>query len=309
MILCVCPNPSIDKFIHIDDFGMGKVNRIDNEFSYPGGKGVHVALGIRELGEEVALLAFWGGPTGQWIKQECESRGIACHGPEVSDWTRTCITIKSKNDLDETEFLGIGPKIGASEYTAFLETYEKLLKESDLVSMCGSWPKNSVGANYSPFIERASRLHIKSFIDCSGKVLGDALGKYPYAVHINHHEGHDLYHSNDPEVLSVKLSESCALAAITYGEKGLYLFDGHEMIHALCKVENVICSVGSGDSLMAGMIVAKKRRYNLHETARLAAACGAANCIREELGMFYKIDVELLVERCELNVKQLNKKR
>ncbi|WP_034042984.1 1-phosphofructokinase family hexose kinase [Wocania ichthyoenteri] len=303
MILCVCPNPSIDKFIHIDDFSIGKVNRTNKEFSYPVGKGVHVAIGIRELGEQVCLLAFWGGPVGQWVKQECESKGIVCYGPEISDWSRTCLTIQSKNRSNETEFLGMGPIIDALEYAAFLEDYDKLLKKSSLVSLSGSWPKNSFGANYSQLIEKASQLHLKSFIDCSGNILIDALIKTPYAVHINQHYGYDIFKSTDPEAIAIRLGESCNLSAITYGESGPYLYDFNEMVHALSKVENVISAVGSGDSLMAGLIVAHKRNYNLIKTAKLAAATGAANCIRKELGMFYKNDVEQLLKNCEMNIK------
>jgi len=306
MILCVCPNPAIDKFIHIDDFNPGKVNRIKKELSYPGGKGVHVALGIKELGEEVALLSFWGGSTGKWIKQECEARGIVCYGPELEDWTRICLTIKSKNDFNETEILGAGPMVGTFEHTAFFKEYEKLLKKSDLVAMSGSWPNNSINASYSPLIERASLMGVKSFIDCSGDILLDALEKKPYAVHINHHEGYDIYKSKDSMEISMKLGNHCNMAAVTCGSKGLYLYDGKELTHALSKVENVISAVGSGDSLMAGLIVAHKRNYNLVETAKLAAATGAANCIREDLGMFYRKDVKHLFNNCDVHVKQLN---
>ena len=119
MILCVCPNPAIDKFIIIDNFEKGIVNRVREERSFPGGKGIHVALGIKELGEDVALLAFWGGSTGQWIKQECESIGVKCYGPEVDGYTRTCFTIKSNNDFNETEILGDGPIISEKDYSAF----------------------------------------------------------------------------------------------------------------------------------------------------------------------------------------------
>lgn len=306
MILCVCPNPAIDKFIHIDDFKIGKVNRMSKEFSYPGGKGVHVALGIRELGEEVSLLSFWGGTTGKWIKQECEARGIICYGPEVEDCSRTCLTIKSENNFNETEILGIGPMIGEMEYASFFKDYEKLIKKSNLVSMSGSWPKNSVDASYSSFIEKASQLAIKSFIDCSGDLLTDALEKYPFVVHINQHEGYDICRSRNPIDISHKLSKHCDIAAITYGDNGLYLYDGKEQVHALSKVKNVISAVGSGDSLMAGLIVAHIRNYNLVETAKLAAACGAANCIRQDLGMFYKKDVEYLFDNCDVSIKHLN---
>jgi tagatose 6-phosphate kinase len=300
MILCVCPNPAIDKFVEIDKFKMGEVNRANKEFSYPGGKGIHVALGIRELGEDVAVIAFWGGSAGLWIKQECEARGIACYGPELDTLARTCLTIKTKDDFNETEILGTGPIINGSDYAKFIDQYEELLTKTDIVSMSGSWPKNTVDATYSFFIERAKQLNINSFIDCSGETLVKALIKRPYAIHLNHHEGFDIFKTNDPVEIAHLLGEYCKYAAITCGDKGLYLFDGNQIVHALSKVENVISAVGSGDSLMAGLIVAYKRNFDLVATAKLAAASGAANCIREDLGMFYKNDVDMLVDRCEI---------
>lgn len=308
MILCVCPNPSIDKFIYLEDFKAGKTNRINQELSFPGGKGIHVALGIKELGEQVAILAFWGGATGQWIRQECEKKGITCHGPEVADLTRTCLTIKSNNKFNETELLGRGPEIGPLEYAAFVKDYKSLLKKSEIVSISGSWPQDSVGASYSPFIEQSASLGIKTFLDCSGNLLKDALTKAPFAVHINQQEGQELYKLADPIKISLKLGGSCKLSAVTYGEKGVYLYNGKEMVHALCEVKEVLSAVGSGDSLMAGLIVAHKKKYGMVETAKLAAAAGAANCIRKELGMFYKKDVEQLLQNCQIMVQHLNEK-
>lgn len=308
MILCVCPNPAIDKLVYIDNFRAAKVNRISSEYSYPGGKGVHVALGIKELGEEVSLLSIWGGPTGEWIKQQCEAKGIVCYGPKVKNWSRTCLSIKSQNNFNETELLGSGLKISISEYDSFIRDYEKLLKKADVVSMSGSWPKNSFNANYSPLIKKASLLNIKSFVDCSGSILISALKKKPFAVHINHYESYDIFKSNNFIEASLKLSNHCDIAATTYGEKGLYLYDGNKIVHAVSKVTKVISTVGSGDSLMAGLIVANKRNYTLIETAKLAASTGAANCMRKELGMFYKKDVEQLFENCEIDVKLFPKR-
>lgn len=307
MILCICPNPSIDKLIYFDTFSLSKTNRIKKELSYPGGKGVHVAIGIKELGEEVALLCFWGGDSGRWIKQECESKGILCFGPNVENYSRTCLTIISKNNSNETEILGKGPTIGALEYNAFFKDYEMLLKKSNIVSMSGSWPKNSIGANYSQFIKKASLLNIKSFIDCSGDLLINALKEKPFAVHINHHECYDVYKSNNSLEVSLKMAKNCHISAITYGEKGLYLYDGKKQVHALSRVEKVISTVGSGDCLMAGLIVAYKRNYDLVKMAKLAAACGAANCKRENIGMFYRSDVEHLYDNCYVSMTRLIK--
>ncbi|MFD2101503.1 1-phosphofructokinase family hexose kinase [Flagellimonas iocasae] len=306
MILCVCPNPSIDKLVFIRTFKRGATNRVFEEKSYPGGKGVHVAMGIKEMGEEVALLAFWGGASGKWIKEQCEEKGIACYGPTLDEWTRTCLTIKTYDEFDETEILGAGPKIDSTSYKTFVDDYKKLLKSASLVSMSGSWPMNDENYNFSNLISIAEEHEKKSIIDCSGASLTNALVKNPFGIHINHNEGYEIYNTHDPFALFSKLGEHSKLIAVTLGAKGLYLSDGEKIVHALSKVDTVISTVGCGDSLMAGLAVAHVKGHNLEDTAKLAASCGAANCVREDLGMFYKKDVELLENKCTVRLLDKN---
>src|SRR5687767_13151705 len=118
MIVCVCPNPSIDTLVTIDDLSPGQVHRANKEERFPGGKGVHVALAAAELGCEVTLLAFWAAPTGEWIRQQCESAGVRCAGPQVAGWSRSCITFRSQGRYNETELLGVGPQIGTDDIHA-----------------------------------------------------------------------------------------------------------------------------------------------------------------------------------------------
>jgi len=82
MILSVCPNPSIDTYAWLDNFESGGVNRIKKLEEYPGGKGVHVALAIAELGGRSKLLANWAGNNGDWIKKECINRNIEISGKQ-----------------------------------------------------------------------------------------------------------------------------------------------------------------------------------------------------------------------------------
>ncbi|MEZ4810679.1 MAG: PfkB family carbohydrate kinase [Allomuricauda sp.] len=306
MILCVCPNPSIDKLIFINTFKKGTTNRAFEERSYPGGKGVHVAMGIKELGEEVAILAFWGGATGEWIKKQCEEKGISCYGPTLKEWTRTCLTIKTGDEFDETEILGTGPKIDRIHYETFLTDFEKLLPSVSVVCMSGSWPKNSENFNFSDLISIADKLKINSIVDCSGASLTQALAKNPFGVHINHNEGYEIYKTHDPLALFSKMGQHSKLIAVTQGDKGLFLSDGKNVVHALSKVDTVISTVGCGDSLMAGLAVAHVKGYDLEETAILAASCGAANCVREDLGMFFKKDVALLQQQCTVRLMSKN---
>lgn len=43
MIYTVTFNPSIDYVVNMDNFTTGKVNRVSQDFKYPGGKGINVS--------------------------------------------------------------------------------------------------------------------------------------------------------------------------------------------------------------------------------------------------------------------------
>lgn len=281
-------------FIWLNEFKTGQVNIPQKEERFPGGKGVHVALAIAELGKPVMLLGFWGGPTGQWVKKECEARGVACYGPEVSGWTRTCMSFKGKGHFDETELLGIGPYISEADFKSFCDTYMALIAAADLITMSGSWPKGAPTNAYAQLIAVAHQAGKNTILDCAWEQLNQALKEKPFAVHVNHHEGKSLFSDESPEKIATLLAENCDYAAVTAGAAGLYLAATGKYIHASCSLDKVYSAVGSGDCLVAGLAVACERGLPPDEVARLAVACGSANCIRPDLGMLYRSDVEKL---------------
>ncbi len=301
MILCVCPNPSLDKFIWLNDIHPGKVNRISRQQWYAGGKGVHVALGIAELGEECVVLGFWGGEAGKHVKQLCEAKGIGCYGPELQEPTRTCISVRSDGDWDGTELLEPGPFVSEENMELFWLDFMALIEKASVVCMSGSWPRSDNGADYAPFIVAAKEIAVPAFVDCSGQLLLNALAANPYCIHINQHEGWELFKERSPEKIAAALIKNCSLAAVTSGAKGLYLSNKNKLVHTVCKLEKIISATGCGDSLMAGLIKAHMSRLRLTETAQLATACGSANCLREELGMFYKKDVDELLKQVQIS--------
>jgi tagatose 6-phosphate kinase len=294
MVLCVCPNPSIDTFIWLDSFDAGHSNSIKKEQQFPGGKGVHVALAIAELGEPAALLAFWGGPTGDWIMNECKKYGIACYGPRTEEWTRTCLTFKCQDAYNETQLLGKGPTISSKDFESFFDTFSELLSEADCVTMSGSWPVNAPENAYAQLINKAKLAGKKTFLDCSGEQLLNALVEKPHLVHINKTEAQQLFNEGDLEKMCLLLLEKCEHAAVSAGKDGLFLASGNAIIHAQCSVEEVYSTIGSGDCLLSGLALGYRQHLDIRETAKLGVACGAANCIRQDLGMLYNRDVEKL---------------
>jgi len=297
MILAVCANPSIDTLISFPRFRQGHINRAHDERRYPGGKGVHVALGLAELGEDVVILGFWGGPTGDWIVEACEKMGIRCVGPRVADWTRTCLTLKTEDAYDHTEILGHGPLIEGDALSAFHKAYLTELKKSKVVTISGSLPRGVPSDFYRDLVVQAKSANIPSFIDCTGSPLTAALEVSPDGVHLNQHEAAECANDKTLDGATKYLAQKTAYAAITAGKEGLYLRHGDQQLHGKVVLEKVISAVGSGDCLVAGLVAAHARKLDLEETVRLAVACGAANCISEDLGMLRKADVERLLSQ------------
>jgi len=305
MILCVCPNPSVDVFQWLDNLQTGQVNRVREEEFYPGGKGVHVALAASELGEDIVLLGFWGGPTGKWIQIQCKKQGIRCEGPEVEGLTRTCTTFKStRQSFDDTELLGAGPILDEPQISQFYDTFEALIPKASCITLSGSWPRNSDVHGYARLIQRARKHQKPVYLDCNGEQLENALPKQPTGLHLNISEARQTYGDHSIEKIVHLMRHQADLSALTAGEEGLYLASGNEYIHASYKVEKVHSAVGSGDCLVAGLAVARIRGYNFGETARLAVACGAANCLRKELGMLHKEDVDRIMPEVSIQTMQ-----
>lgn len=292
-VLVLCPNPSVDIYASIDGFSLGTTTRIKSEKRYPGGKGVHVAMALSELGANVTLIGFWGGITGEWVQQEIHRYypSIKIDGVNTSEWTRSCYTFKSEGEANDSELLGTGPKISATENESFFEIVRKYVPDSDALVLSGSWPLGAPIKGYAQLIKLAKSYHVKSYLDCTGEQLSYALVEQPFLIHLNRHEVMEIAHSQDFDEARSKISVMVNNSVITNGSKGVYHSTNDHEVHSVYKVDKVISTIGSGDCLLAGVVAGHLLSYSAQEIANIGAACGAANCIREELGMIYKTDV------------------
>ena len=291
MILVICTNPAIDMYIHFDGITPGKANRIAKEFRYPGGKGVHVALALRELEEKVILLAFWGGANGKWIRNKCKEVGIRCIGPKIKEQSRICYTFKTDDRFSETEILGRGPEISTRTCEKFINEFRDVMQKTEIVAISGSLPPGCPPDFYNQLLKIANETGKPVFIDCVGEPLRQVANDYWGGIHLNFNEFRELLPAKDQADAARQLSTKCKYAALTDGKKGLYLACDSTLIHAYLHIEKVYSSVGSGDCLLAGLVAAHRRGYSLSEMARLGVACGTAKCINDELGSMRIADV------------------
>lgn len=298
MIAAICPNPSVDKIYELDGIIPGSVNRCNIVRSYPGGKGVHVGLALNELGSDTEIIGFWGGPTGNWVRNECLSKGVSCSGPDLDEWTRTCITILSNEEWQNTEILETGPRANNRNTTDFLSSVESSCKISDAVCISGSWPEGIPLDIYHQLHTFCKFHKTDLWVDASGEYLDAALKINPFGLHLNRHEATQVLGEGfHPAEMCRILLNSCTVVALTDGANGLYLGYNNQIFHGSCIVDKVISSVGSGDCLTAGLLHAWYGGKSPAESAQIAVACGAANCINPDLGMIQKADVEYFAKQ------------
>lgn len=300
MILCVCPNPSVDTYLWIEHLSPGDTHRVSREARFPGGKGTHVALALSELGEESKLAGFWAGPTGAWIQEECKKYGVSCMGTEVPGWTRTCLTFQSSGSYQDTEVLGLGPTISKEAVDDFCQKVDAHLSKISAMTLSGSWPEGTRGDYYARLIRLAKAKRIPVYVDCTGSEFNAALNECPQGIHLNRAEAHAVTGETDMVIAARQLAQKASMAIVSDGSEGLYLAVGPAVIHARCSIKNPLSSVGSGDCLLAGMAIAGARSFPAAEVARWAAACGAANCLRAELGMLNSEEVRRLLPLVEI---------
>ena len=302
MILTVCPNPSIDTYAWLDVFRNGQSNRITEVEEFPGGKGTHVAMALKELNSPVSLLANWAGANGEWIKNNERLKGIKVLGPDLVGNNRKCYTFRSslENGFNNSELLEPGLKMSNADWELFLIQFNLALKDCNLVCLSGSWPLGAPEDAYFQLLQLCNKAGKRAILDCTGIQLKNALKGTFFGLHINEDEAVDNFGTKNHLEINKQLKDKVSLLAITKGKDGLFLYKDNGYVHANVVVKYVKSTVGSGDCLTAGIAYAVSSGYELDKIASYGVACGAANCMNEDLGILRLEDVTELLSVIKL---------
>ncbi|MGL5756400.1 MAG: 1-phosphofructokinase [Paraclostridium sp.] len=304
MIYTVTLNPSIDYVIKLDNLKNGEVNRTNEEYVYPGGKGLNVSLILKELGHNNKALGFVSGFTGAYIKDTLTSKGLEEDFINLENgFTRINVKVKSS---EETEINGQGPNIDDLALNKLYEQLDKL-QENDILVLAGSIPNTLDSSLYENIMERLANKNIKIIVDATKDLLMNVLKHKPFLIKPNNHELEELFNVKLKSVEDIityasKLKEMGAKnVLVSMGKDGALLINENEEIFisnvAKGKVKN---SVGAGDSMVAGFIAGYLNSNSYEEALKLGAASGGATAFSNDLAKkedIYKLIDEIKVER------------
>lgn len=303
MILAVTMNPAIDKVYAIDDFHVNGVFRPKAMTATAGGKGLNVARVARILGEQVMATGLIGGATGQFIHDQLQSMGIIDRFVPIKGETRICINIMDQKNAISTEILEPGPLVSEDEYKTFLERFDEMVTECDVVTASGSLPQGIPADFYRSLIAIAKEKGKKFILDTSGEYFKEGIKEGPFMVKPNHHELAQVmgYHLSSKEdyisALKTLKKSGVVFPVISMGDKGcvVALPDG-KVYRFFSSPIRVVNSVGSGDAFVAGCAVMLSRAADPIDVIRMGMACGMANTQFFETGM---VSAELVTKFLE----------
>lgn len=289
MIYTLTLNPAIDCIVHTPKLQAGKINSLDGESVFFGGKGINVSAVLKELDVPSVALGFIGGFTGDALETAVRLSGIETDFVRLEEGlTRINVKIRAEN---ETDLNAKGPKISNTDVSELFKRTDRL-KDGDFLVMAGSVPPALSPDIYEQILERLSGKNIKTAVDARKDLLLNTLKHKPFLIKPNDEELEEIFgirfeNARDISYYADRLRQNGAQnVLVSMGEKGAVLLDSKGSAHrtAACKGK-AVNTVGAGDSMVAGFIAGYEKSGGDYEYAlKLGAAAGASTAFSEGLG-------------------------
>ncbi len=286
MLLVITPNPALDRTMVFRGLRLGAVHRTSQVIVAAGGKGLNVARAARALGQPALVCGPLGGHTGEQVAHLAAEEGLLCrwtsHG---AGETRTCVLLVDPEAADGTALNEVGPPLGGAGWAAFARDALDASASVDMCVAAGSLPPGVPPADLGALIRELGERGRRVVVDTSGAALLAAVEARPWGLKVNGHEAGELLGrlvADVPAALAAVeelLGRGLTLAAVSLGALGCVAGAADERWWARPPALRVQSTVGSGDSLMAGLTTGLLRGQPLAEALRQGVACGAADAL------------------------------
>ena len=260
MIYTITFNPALDYVIKAQNLKTGKINKSQEEYIFPGGKGINVSIVLKILGQETTAMGFISGFVGKEIEKQIQKYGVETDFIEIEN-DNSRINVKILEENQETAINAKGPYIEQKYLELLYKKLEKI-KNEDILILSGSVPNGVPNDIYEKICQKVKNKNIKIVVDSTGELLIKTLKHKPYLIKPNQQELEEIFGikiSNQDEALEYakQLKEKGAQNVIvSMGSDGAVLLDenGYSYKIKALNVKDAINTVGAGDSMVAGFL-------------------------------------------------------
>lgn len=287
MIVTVNLNPNIDRYIKLEQFVYGGLNRVLESRDDATSKGINISGVLKTMGIESICTGFMYEENGKPVTERLHREGIKYDYVWQPGYIRINMKVydAQKGILTEINERGVPVK---EEYIELLRN--KIIKYAErqsIIVFTGSMPPGCPPDFFAKLIEISNKKGVITILDAEGEVLKQGISKKPYAVKINKAElesfaGRKL--KGDGEILeeSLKiLDNGVHLLLVSLGAEGSILLDGLHVIKAHGIKIKAVSPTGSGDSMVAALIKGILHHAAPEKILRSASAAATATALCE----------------------------
>jgi 1-phosphofructokinase family hexose kinase len=308
-IVCVAPNPSIDRLVEVERLVPGSIHRPTLVRANAGGKGLNVARAACALGASVTAVGIAAGHGGRWLAEALAADGVTGRFVWASGETRICTSIADRSTAGLTELYEPGPAIDDRTWAAFEAEVGIALADGrpDVMAISGSLPPGAPGDGHTRLLAIARAAGVPAGIDGfsptpAGGSWDAVLATGPWLVKANATEGATF--TRWP-VTGSETATRAAQALVRSGASGAVVTLGID--GAVAAIDGAVWRigragdpgrypVGSGDAFLAGLLVARAGGLDTRAGLALAAGAAAANAETPGAGSLVTTDARRRAE-------------
>lgn len=292
-------NPCVDKSTIINGLAPEKKLHCSPPTFGPGGGGINVARALKNMGVVSQAIFPSGGYSGKFLNQLMEGEGIHFKAVETASHTRENFIVLDKATNLQYRFGMPGNPITQDECNRLLQEVERTT--ADFIVASGSLIPGMPVDIVAQVAQIAKDKGAKLIIDTSGEALRKALEVGVYLLKPNLGElsslvgKEEVSHETVDEIAKDIIARGqCQMIVVSMGPQGAKLITRDEVIVISAPLVKQVSTLGAGDSMVAGMVLALSQKRSLREVIQLGVACGTAATITHGSELCRKDDVDRL---------------
>lgn len=292
MILSVCPNPSIDCTMEIEQLNVGQLNRVSNKIVTYSGKALNSAIGVRRLGGDSFATGFMYRNEGSLFVSNLDNEGVKNSFVWNNGSVRTNYKIVDNRSM-LTEINDKGEEVPYENRKKLISLVTTLSKSASVVIISGSLPFGVEDEFYGSLVN-ACDSGAKIIVDTEGEKLKNALRRgvhmaKPNLFELENVTGEKLSNRKDMIKACYKLLDLGAEnVLLSLGREGAILTDGKESYFCKSATVAVNSTVGAGDSMIAAASLMIEQGADKREILKNAVAAGTASITTPGTNLFYR---------------------
>lgn len=282
MITTITLNPAIDATWFLDTFDEEEINRLQGKKIDAGGKGINISRFLTMMGCPTLAMGFCGGDNGARLSSLLDEAGVRHNLTPIQGETRQNVTVFVEEGKKTIKINEAGPEISQAECEAFEKALTEQAKQGGFIVLAGKNPPGIDGKTTIDLLSRAKAAGAKVVVDSESLTLEEVIALGPTLIKPNELEfskmlGRPL--ETDKALIQAArevVAKGVEYVVISMGGDGLLGISADKAYKVEVPKIAVRSTVGAGDSVVAGTLMALSSGEPFEKAICMGAAFGSA---------------------------------